>query len=46
MTRVVVINAVCLDADWRPVRYKVENLWGEGAGDQAFFVMTDRLFDE
>ena len=46
MTHAVVITAVCFDADGRPARYKVVDLRGEGAGDQGFFVMTDRLFDE
>jgi len=46
MTHAMVITAVHLDADGRPIRYKVENSWGEGAGDKGFFVMTDRWFDE
>ena len=36
MTHAVAITAVCFDADGRPVRYKVVNLRGEGAGDQGF----------
>lgn len=46
MTHAMVITAVHLDADGKPVRYKVENSWGDSAGDRGFFVMTDRWFDE
>jgi bleomycin hydrolase len=46
MTHAMVITAVHLDADGKPVRYKVENSWGDAVGDQGFFVMTDRWFDE
>jgi bleomycin hydrolase len=46
MTHAMVITAAHLDADGRPVRYKVENSWGDGAGDRGYFVMTDRWFDE
>ena len=41
MTHVMVITADHLDADGRPVRYRVENSWSVGAGDKGFFVMTD-----
>jgi len=46
MTHAMVITAVHLDTDGWPVRYKVENSWGEGAGDKGFFVMTNRWFNE
>ncbi|KAF8265221.1 peptidase C1B bleomycin hydrolase [Lactarius quietus] len=47
MTHAMVISGVHLDPEsGEPVRYKVENSWGEGSGEKGFFVMTDGWFDE
>jgi len=47
MTHAMVISGVHIDPQsGKPVRYKVENSWGEGSGDKGFFVMTDRWFDQ
>ena len=46
MTHAMVITAVHLDAAGRPVRYKVENSWGETAGEKGWFVMSDKWFEE
>jgi bleomycin hydrolase len=47
MTHAMVISGVHLDhQSGKPLRYKVENSWGEGSGEKGFFVMTDRWFDE
>ncbi|CAG8682173.1 4156_t:CDS:10, partial [Acaulospora colombiana] len=46
MTHAMVITAVHLDGDGKPVRFKVENSWGENVGDKGFFVMTSKWFDE
>lgn len=46
MTHAMVITAVHLDDKGNPVRYRVENSWGEGVGDKGFMVMTDAWFDE
>ena len=46
MTHAMVITAVHLDGEGNTVRFKVENSWGETFGDQGFFVMTDKWFDE
>ncbi|KAL4778281.1 peptidase C1B, bleomycin hydrolase [Aspergillus varians] len=45
MTHAMVITAVHLEGD-EPVRWRVENSWGEAAGDKGWFVMTDRWMDE
>lgn len=45
MTHAMVITGVHLDGD-RPVRWRVENSWGEAAGKDGWFVMTDRWMDE
>lgn len=46
MTHAMVITAVHLDASGKPVRYKVENSWGDTAGDKGWFVMSDKWFEE
>lgn len=45
MTHAMVISAVHI-VDGKPVRFKVENSWGEDAGDKGYFVMTEAWFDE
>ncbi|KAL4920038.1 peptidase C1B, bleomycin hydrolase [Aspergillus aurantiobrunneus] len=45
MTHAMVITAVHIE-EGRPVRWRVENSWGEAAGDKGWFVMTDRWMDE
>ncbi|KAJ5993871.1 cysteine protease [Penicillium sp. IBT 35674x] len=45
MTHAMVITAVHLEND-KPVRWRVENSWGEAAGEKGWFVMTDRWMDE
>ncbi|KAI0775763.1 peptidase C1B bleomycin hydrolase [Trametes elegans] len=47
MTHAMVISAVHLDpATGRPVRYKVENSWGDAVGDRGYFVMSDAWFEQ
>ncbi|KAL2811426.1 peptidase C1B, bleomycin hydrolase [Aspergillus granulosus] len=45
MTHAMVITAVHLEND-QPVRWRVENSWGETSGDHGWFVMTDKWMDE
>lgn len=45
MTHAMVITAVHLE-DNKPVRWRVQNSWGDTAGEKGWFVMTDRWLDE
>ncbi|CAE6445273.1 unnamed protein product [Rhizoctonia solani] len=46
MTHAMVISGVHLDKNGNPVRYRIENSWGDVNGDKGYYVMTDRWFDE
>ncbi|KAJ7594787.1 peptidase C1B bleomycin hydrolase [Mycena floridula] len=47
MTHAMVISGVHLDANGKPVRYKVENSWGTASvGEKGFFVMSDAWFEQ
>ncbi|KAK5134554.1 hypothetical protein LTR08_006339 [Meristemomyces frigidus] len=46
MTHAMVLTAVHLDADNRPVRWRVENSWSSTAGTDGYFVMSDAWMDE
>ena len=46
MTHAMVLTGVDLDADDRPVKWRVENSWGTKFGDNGYMLMTDRWFDE
>lgn len=47
MTHAMVITGVHLDPKTgTPIRWKIENSWGDEVGDKGYFVMTDSWFDE
>lgn len=45
MTHAMVLTAVEVE-NGKPVRWRVQNSWGETAGDKGWFVMTDKWMDE
>lgn len=45
MTHAMVLTAVHIE-NGRPIRWRVQNSWGESAGDKGWFVMTDKWMDE
>ncbi|XP_077508874.1 bleomycin hydrolase [Amblyomma americanum] len=46
MSHAMVITGVSLDADGKPVKFRVENSWGDGTGEKGFFTMTRDWFKE
>ena len=45
MTHAMVLTAVHV-VDDKPVRWRVQNSWGENVGSKGWFVMSDRWMDE
>ena len=46
MTHAMVLTGVDLDADDKPVKWKVENSWGDKVGQKGYFVASDAWMDE
>lgn len=46
MTHAMVLTAVHLDGDNKPVRWRIENSWSDAAGSDGYLVMTDKWMDE
>lgn len=46
MTHAMVFQGVNLDEQGKPNRWRVENSWGKEAGEDGYYVMTDRWFEE
>ncbi|MDO4292813.1 MAG: C1 family peptidase [Eubacteriales bacterium] len=46
MTHAMVFQGVNLDAEGNSNRWRVENSWGDQAGRDGYYVMSDRWFDE
>uniref|UniRef100_A0A1D1YLR2 bleomycin hydrolase n=1 Tax=Anthurium amnicola TaxID=1678845 RepID=A0A1D1YLR2_9ARAE len=45
MTHAMVLTGVHIDND-KPVRWRVENSWGDSRGDKGYFVMSDDWFSD
>ena len=45
-THAMTLAAVDLDADGKPVKWKVENSWGPDYGQRGCLIMTDSWFNE
>ncbi|KAF9950901.1 hypothetical protein BGZ70_001190 [Mortierella alpina] len=46
MTHAMVFTGVHLDEDGKPVRWRVENSWGDVGGDKGYLTMSDAWFSE
>ena len=46
MTHAMVLTGVDLDDAGTPVKWRVENSWGDKYGEKGYFVMSDEWFDE
>lgn len=46
MTHAMLITAVHVDEDGKPVRYRVENSWSDKSGTKGYYVMTQDYFKE
>lgn len=46
MTHAMVLTAVHLDDNNKPVRWRVQNSWSTSAGTDGYFVMSDAWMDE
>lgn len=45
MNHAMVITGVMLDEAEKPIRWKIENSWGDDKGRKGFYVMSDSFFD-
>lgn len=46
LTHAMVFVGVDLDDDGNPIKWKVENSWGDKSGDKGIFSMSDAWFDQ
>ena len=46
LTHAMVFTGVDLDENQKPIKWRVENSWGDKAGQKGIFSMSDRWFDE
>lgn len=46
LTHAMVFVGVDLDKDGQPIKWKVENSWGDKSGDKGIYSMSDSWFDE
>ncbi|MBH08851.1 MAG: aminopeptidase [Candidatus Marinimicrobia bacterium] len=46
MTHAMLFTGVDLDSNGNPTKWRVENSWGNKAGDRGYHIMTDKWFDE
>lgn len=46
MTHAMLFTGVDLDSKGKPIKWRVENSWGNKGGEKGYHIMTDKWFDE
>ena len=46
MNHAMVLTGVSLDGEGKPVRWKIENSWGDEHGKKGYYICSDSWFDE
>ena len=46
MTHAMLFTGVDLDSNGKPVKWRVENSWGERNGEKGYYIMSDEWFDQ
>ena len=46
MTHAMLFTGVDLDANDKPIKWRVENSWGDKVGEKGYHIMSDKWFDE
>tara|TARA_Y100001970_G_scaffold264654_1_gene351476 strand:+ start:163 stop:1509 length:1347 start_codon:yes stop_codon:yes gene_type:complete len=46
MTHAMLFTGVDLDSKGNPIKWRVENSWGDKGGEKGYHIMTDKWFDE
>ena len=46
MTHAMLFTGVDIDADDKPIKWRVENSWGDKVGEKGYHIMSDEWFDE
>ena len=46
MTHAMLFTGVDLDSNDKPIKWRVENSWGERNGEKGYYIMSDEWFDQ
>ena len=46
MTHAMLFTGVDLDSNGKPIKWRVENSWGERNGEKGYYIMSDEWFDQ
>ena len=46
MTHAMLFTGVDLDSKGKPIKWRVENSWGERNGEKGYYIMSDEWFDQ
>ena len=46
MTHAMIFTGADLDSNGKPIKWRVENSWGERNGEKGYYIMSDEWFDQ